>query len=171
MLELRHSPLPDGGAVWLLSETTERKRIDERLEEIRRVETLGKVTGEVAHDFGNILSSISGNMHLLSTATEENASRVRERIGAALDLGVSLTERLLAFARKQHLEPQVTDVAQLIEGMADLLEIALLRVSRCISTYPLIRFWPRLTRASWKARFLIYASTRDRPSARRAVST
>ena len=125
VLELRHSPLPDGGAVWLLSETTERKRIDERLEEIRRVETLGKVTGEVAHDFGNILSSISGNMHLLSTATEENASRVRERIGAALDLGVSLTERLLAFARKQHLEPQVTDVAQLIEGMADLLEIAL----------------------------------------------
>ena len=125
VLELRHSPLPDGGAVWLLSETTERKRIDERLEEIRRVETLGKVTGEVAHDFGNILSSISGNMHLLAAASEDDASAIRDRIGAALDLGVSLTERLLAFARKQHLEPQVTDVAQLVEGVSDLLEIAL----------------------------------------------
>ena len=125
VLELRHSPLPDGGAVWLLSETTERKRIDERLEEIRRVETLGKVAGEVAHDFGNILSSISGNLHLLKRADDEQARYLRTRIGSAVDLGVSLTERLLAFARKQHLEPQVTDLSMLVEGMADLLEIAL----------------------------------------------
>jgi len=125
VLELRHSPLPDGGTVWLLSETTERKRIDERLEEIRRVETLGKVTGEVAHDFGNILSSISGNLHLLETADEDQSRHFRTRIGSAVDLGVSLTERLLAFARKQHLEPQVTDVGLLMSGMADLLEIAL----------------------------------------------
>ncbi|MFW8595537.1 ATP-binding protein [Cribrihabitans neustonicus] len=125
VLELRHSPLPDGGAVWLLSETTERKRIDERLEEIRRVETLGKVTGEAAHDFGNILSSIAGNLHLLDGAEGAEARRLRARIGSAVDLGTSLTERLLAFARKQHLEPQVTDIAQLVEGMADLLEIAL----------------------------------------------
>lgn len=125
VLELRHSPLPDGGAVWLLSETTERKRIDERLEEIRRVETLGKVTGEVAHDFGNILSSISGNLHLLEEADTEKSRHFRARIRSAVDLGVSLTERLLAFARKQHLEPQVTDIGLLVEGMADLLEIAL----------------------------------------------
>jgi len=125
VLELRHSPLPDGGAVWLLSETTERKRIDERLEEIRRVETLGKVTGEVAHDFGNILSSISGNLHLLENADDQSSQHFRARIRSAVDLGVSLTERLLAFARKQHLEPQVTDIGLLIEGMADLLEMAL----------------------------------------------
>lgn len=125
VLELRHSPMPDGGAVWLLSETTERKRIDERLEEIRRVETLGKVTGEVAHDFGNILSSISGNLHLLEEASTEKSQHFRARIRSAVDLGVSLTERLLAFARKQHLEPKVTDIGMLVEGMADLLEIAL----------------------------------------------
>lgn len=125
VLELRHSPLPDGGAVWLLSETTERKRIDERLEEIRRVETLGKVTGEVAHDFGNILSSISGNLHLLEEANTKKSQHFRARIRSAVDLGVSLTERLLAFARKQHLEPKVTDIGMLVEGMADLLDIAL----------------------------------------------
>lgn len=124
VLELRRSPLPNGEEVWLLSETTERKRVEKRLEEIRRVEALGKVSGEVAHDFGNILSSISGNLHLLESADPDDARRLHTRLRSALDLGVSLTERLLAFARKQHLEPQVTDVGLLIEGMADLLEIA-----------------------------------------------
>jgi signal transduction histidine kinase len=124
VLELRRSPLPNGEEVWLLSETTERKRVEQRLEEIRRVEALGKVSGEVAHDFGNILSSISGNLHLLETADAEDARHLHTRLRSALDLGISLTERLLAFARKQHLEPQVTDIGVLIEGMADLLEIA-----------------------------------------------
>lgn len=124
ILELRRSPLPNGEEVWLLSETTERKKVEQRLEEIRRVEALGKVSGEIAHDFGNILSSISGNLHLLEAADAEKARHFHTRIRSALDLGVSLTERLLAFARKQHLEPQVTDIGMLVEGMADLLEIA-----------------------------------------------
>ncbi|SMP28295.1 ATP-binding protein [Shimia sagamensis] len=125
VLELRRSPLPNGEEVWLLSETTERKRMEQRLEEIRRVEALGKVSGEVAHDFGNILSSISGNLHLLEKADPERSRDLQARIRSALDLGVSLTERLLAFARKQHLAPQVTDIGQLVEGMADLLEIGM----------------------------------------------
>ncbi|OIQ33663.1 MAG: hybrid sensor histidine kinase/response regulator [Alphaproteobacteria bacterium MedPE-SWcel] len=124
VLELRRSPLPNGEEVWLLSETTERKRVEQRLEEIRRVEALGKVSGEVAHDFGNILSSLSGNLHLLEAADPEDARHLHTRLRSALDLGVSLTERLLAFARKQHLEPQVTDIGLLVGGMADLLEIA-----------------------------------------------
>ena len=125
VLEIRQSQLPDGRSVWLLSETTERKRIDERLEEIRRVETLGKVTGEVAHDFGNILSTISGNLHLLETASASAAPAHLNRIRTAVDLGVSLTERLVAFARKQHLEPEVIEIGALVEGMVDLLSIAL----------------------------------------------
>ncbi|WP_122072021.1 ATP-binding protein [Pseudophaeobacter sp. EL27] len=124
VLELRRSPLPNGEEVWLVSETTERKRVEQRLEEIRRVEALGKVSGEVAHDFGNILSSISGNLHLLEAVQAEEAQHLHTRLRSALDLGVSLTERLLAFARKQHLEPQVTDIGLLVEGMSDLLEIA-----------------------------------------------
>lgn len=125
VLEVRQSQLPDGRSVWLLSETTERKRIDERLEEIRRVETLGKVTGEVAHDFGNILSTISGNLHLLETVNATAAPVHLARIRTAVDLGVSLTERLVAFARKQHLEPEIVDVGSLIDGIVDLLDIAL----------------------------------------------
>lgn len=125
VIEIHLSPLPDGGQVWLISETTERKRMEARLEAIRRVETLGKVSGEVAHDFGNILSSISGNLHLLEHAEPARRRDLHERLGAAVDLGASLTERLLAFARKQHLAPQVTDVSELVTGMADLLEIAI----------------------------------------------
>ncbi|EAU46196.1 ATP-binding protein [Salipiger bermudensis] len=125
VIEIHKSPLPDGGQVWLISETTERKRMEARLEAIRRVEALGKVSGEVAHDFGNILSSISGNLHLLEQAEPERRRDLHGRLGAAVDLGTSLTERLLAFARKQHLAPQVTDVSELVTGMADLLEIAI----------------------------------------------
>ncbi|WP_269583223.1 ATP-binding protein [Roseibium sp. Sym1] len=125
VLEVRRSPLPDGGSVWLFSETTERKRIDERLEEIRRVESLGKVTGEVAHDFGNILSTISGNLHLLENEPSPKAAVLRGRINDAVELGVSLIERLLAFARKQHLTPRETDIAAIAEGMEDLLSMAL----------------------------------------------
>jgi signal transduction histidine kinase/CheY-like chemotaxis protein len=125
VLELRRSPFPDGGAVWLFSEVTERRLVDARLAEIQRVETLGKVTGEVAHDFGNILSTISGNLHLLEGADAQAGTRLRARIEDAVDLGVTLTERLLAFARKQHLEPQRTDIVDLLHAMRDLLEIAL----------------------------------------------
>ncbi|MEP2474164.1 MAG: HAMP domain-containing protein, partial [Paracoccaceae bacterium] len=125
VVEVRSSQLPDGRSVWLLSEATERKRIEDRLEEIRRVETLGKVTGEVAHDFGNILSTISGNLHLLETADATAAPPRLRRIRTAVDLGVSLTERLVAFARKQQLEPEVVDLGALVEGMQDLLDIAL----------------------------------------------
>jgi signal transduction histidine kinase len=125
VLEVRQSALPDGGSVWLFSETTERKRIDERLEEIRRVESLGKVTGEVAHDFGNILSTISGNLHMLEGELTPKASVLRARINDAVELGGSLIERLLAFARKQHLAPIDTDIAAIAEGMEDLLSMAL----------------------------------------------
>ena len=125
VIEVRSSLLPDGRSVWLLSEATERKRIEDRLEEIRRVEALGKVTGEVAHDFGNILSTISGNLHLLETSDATVAPLRLGRIRTAVDLGVSLTERLVAFARKQHLEPERVDLGSLIEGMQDLLDIAL----------------------------------------------
>lgn len=125
VIEVRSSLLPDGRSVSLLSEATERKRIEDRLEEIRRVEALGKVTGEVAHDFGNILSTISGNLHLLETSNATAAHFRLGRIRTAVDLGVSLTERLVAFARKQHLEPERVDLGSLVEGMQDLLDIAL----------------------------------------------
>ncbi len=126
VIEVRASKLPDGGEVWLFSDSTERHRIEERLGQIRRIEALGKVTGEVAHDFGNILGTISGNLHLLETSDRgKDTSAIRQRIASALEIGSSLTQRLLAFARKQRLTPERTELNTLIRGLEDLIAIGL----------------------------------------------
>jgi signal transduction histidine kinase/CheY-like chemotaxis protein/HAMP domain-containing protein len=126
VLEVRCNRLPDGGEVWLFSDATERHRIDERLGQIRRIESLGKVTGEVAHDFANILSTISGNLHLLETKpVGADTSALRRRIAGAVEIGTSMTQRLLAFARKQRLEPELTELNTLVAGLEDLVSIGL----------------------------------------------
>lgn len=126
VVEVRCSRLPDGGEVWLFTDATERRLLDERLGEIQRIESLGKVTGEVAHDFGNILSTISSNLHLLeSKSTDAVTSVFRHRIAGAVEIGTSLTQRLLAFARRQRLEPEEIELNTLVEGLADLVQIGL----------------------------------------------
>jgi signal transduction histidine kinase/HAMP domain-containing protein len=124
-LELRQSPLPGGGAVVLLTDATERRQMEDRLRQIQRIEALGKISGEVAHDFGNILSTISAGLHLLESAPPARQAALRHSIGSAVDLGTSLTGRLLAFARRQHLEPESVDLPSLVEGIADLVGFAL----------------------------------------------
>ena len=123
--ERRDSPLPGGGSVVLIADATERRQIDDRLRQIQRIEALGKVSGEVAHDFGNILSTISGSLHLMDSAPPERQGILRQTIASAVDLGTALTGRLLAFARRQHLEPETVDLPALVEGMADLVGFAL----------------------------------------------
>lgn len=124
-VELRTSSLPDGGQVQLFLDATERRQLDARLQQIQRIEVLSKVTGEVAHDFGNILSTISAGLHLIETAPAERVSALHQKIASAVELGTSLIQRLLAFARRQHLEPEVTDLNCLVEGMADLIGFAI----------------------------------------------
>ncbi len=123
--ELRASPLPAGGSVALISDATERRQMEDRLRQIQRIEALGKASGEVAHDFGNILSTISGSLHLMDGAGPERQAVLRQTIASAVDLGASLTGRLLAFARRQHLEPETVDLPALVDGIADLVGFAL----------------------------------------------
>jgi signal transduction histidine kinase/CheY-like chemotaxis protein len=123
--ELRESPLPGGGSVALISDATERRQMEDRLRQIQRIEALGKASGEVAHDFGNILSTISGSLHLMDSAAPERQAMLRQTIASAVDLGASLTGRLLAFARRQHLEPETVDLPALVDGIADLVGFAL----------------------------------------------
>lgn len=123
--ELRESALPGGGAVVLISDATERQQLEDRLRQIQRIEALGKVSGEVAHDFGNILSTISGSLHLMDNAAPERQGMLRQTIASAVDLGSTLTGRLLAFARRQHLEPETVDLPALVDGIADLVGFAL----------------------------------------------
>jgi CheY-like chemotaxis protein len=79
----------------------------------------------VAHDFGNILSTISGNLHMMETAPEARQAGLRQSIASAVELGTSLTQRLLSFARRQRLEPEQVELNMLVEGMTDLIGFAL----------------------------------------------
>ncbi len=125
-LEVRCSRLPDGGGIWLFSDATERRQMDNRLRQIQHIESLGKVTGEVAHDFGNVLSTITANIHLLETGSKKTAHKtLLQRMENAAELGMSLTQRLLAFARKQRLKPEVVELNELVEGLTDLVGIGL----------------------------------------------
>ncbi|MGJ8629134.1 MAG: ATP-binding protein [Sulfitobacter sp.] len=125
LVELRTSRLPDEGRVWLCSDVTERRKMVDRLQQIDRIETLGKVAGNTAHDFGNILSTIGTHAHLLEDAEPEKSKSSLTAIQNAIDYGTSLTQRLLAFAKKQHLAPEVIDLNVLVEGLVDLVEISL----------------------------------------------
>ncbi len=125
-IEIRSSRLPDGGAVWLFADATERRKMEERLRQIQHIESLGKVTGEVAHDFGNILAAVSSNVHLLQIGSKNiSPELLLQRISNAVDLGTSLTQRLLAFARQQALAPEVVELNELIEGLTELVSIGL----------------------------------------------
>ncbi|MBL1436233.1 MAG: PAS-domain containing protein [Rhodobacteraceae bacterium] len=125
-LEVRCSRLPDGGGIWLFADATERRKMDDRLSQIRHIESLGKVTGEVAHDFGNILAAVNSNVHLLQTGSKTVSHDVLlQRISNAVELGTSLTQRLLAFARQQALAPEVVELNELIEGLEELVSIGL----------------------------------------------
>ncbi|MBK4216780.1 HAMP domain-containing protein [Paracoccus caeni] len=125
VVELRQSRLATGGSVMLLSDASERRELEERLRQAQRTEALGKIAGEVAHDFGNILSTISTSLHLIETAPPDRAAALRQSLGTALELGTSLTQRLLAFARRLHLEPEVMDLNELVAGIEDLIVLAL----------------------------------------------
>ena len=123
VLDMRASKLPDDGRVWLLADVTERRKMSDRLQQIDRIETLGKVAGDTAHDFANILSTIRTHAHLIEIRGHDDTNDSLVSIGNAVDFGASLTDRPLAFARKQSLTPELVDLNALIEGVVDLVKI------------------------------------------------
>lgn len=124
VVEFRSSPLPEGGFVTLYSDLTERKEIESQLRQAQKMEVLGQLTGGVAHDFNNLLAAVIGNLQLVEMRLEPHnrARSAAERALTAAERGEQLTQRLLAFSRKQRLEPELTTIDELIEGMQDLLE-------------------------------------------------
>lgn len=93
----------------LASTVLQRKRYEEQLAHAQRIEALGQLTGGVAHDFNNLLTVVSGSLQLLERECADRPDAV-EIIGSALrsvGRGADLTHKLLAFARRQHLSPDV----------------------------------------------------------------
>jgi PAS domain S-box-containing protein len=100
-------------------------RAQEALRQSQKMEAVGQLTGGLAHDFNNLLTGIMGNLELLQTRIERGRFDDAERfVIAAQGAGrraASLTQRLLAFSRRQTLDPKPTNVNKLIAGMEDLL--------------------------------------------------
>jgi PAS domain S-box-containing protein len=97
------------------------------LEHSHRLESIGKLTGGVAHDFNNILQVIAGNLQLLAGVVQGNdtAERYTEMALNAVERGSKLSSQLLAFARRQPLQPIVINMGRVLRGMDDLLRRAL----------------------------------------------
>lgn len=97
------------------------------LQQSQKMETIGKLTGGVAHDFNNLLQVISGNLQLLAPDLQGNAAAER-RLGHALagvSRGARLASQLLAFGRRQALEPKTIRLSRLVAEMDDMLRRSL----------------------------------------------
>jgi signal transduction histidine kinase/DNA-binding response OmpR family regulator len=113
--------------VRVAAEIAERQQAEAALQQSQKMESIGKLTGGVAHDFNNLLQVISGNLQLLGKDVAENG-RAKERISnalAAVERGSRLASQLLAFGRRQPLEPKVVNIGRLVTGMDDMLRRAL----------------------------------------------
>ncbi|MDR3436201.1 PAS domain S-box protein [Telmatospirillum sp.] len=102
---------------------TDKIAAEERLREAQKMDAIGQLTGGVAHDFNNILTVITGTIGILTRAVEkdEQMAKIARMISTAADRGAELTRHLLAFARRQPLQPRETDVNALIVDTARLL--------------------------------------------------
>jgi PAS domain S-box-containing protein len=103
------------------------REAEETLHQAQKLESLGQLTGGVAHDFNNILQVIGGNLDLLK-AQFPGAAAVRDRLdaaAAAVERGATLASQLLAFARKQPLNPLPTNMVRIVREMDGLLRRAL----------------------------------------------
>jgi len=105
-------------------EIDRRAQAEEALRQAQKMETLGQLTGGVAHDFNNLLQIVRGNLEILSRNLPEDAERLRRATDNALrgtDRAAILTQRLLAFSRRQPLAPKPLDLNKLVANMSDLL--------------------------------------------------
>jgi PAS domain S-box-containing protein len=102
---------------------TEKIAAEERIRQTEKMEAVGQLTGGIAHDFNNILTVITGTIEILAeaVANEPKLLEITKMIDVAATRGADLTQHLLAFARKQPLEPRETDVNTLIIDTAKLL--------------------------------------------------
>ncbi len=105
-------------------EVAKRELAQAQLIQAQRLEAIGKLTGGVAHDFNNLLQVISANLELLRPLVETadaKAKTLHDAAGEAVRRGALLTRQLLAFARKQALEPRVINLGRLVREAAELL--------------------------------------------------
>jgi signal transduction histidine kinase/CheY-like chemotaxis protein len=124
-LELRRNLLPEGGFVTLYTDISARRQAETQLRQAQKMEAVGHLTGGVAHDFNNLLMVILGNLELavqaLGTSNLVRAQRKVEVAQGGAQRAAALTQRLLAFSRRQNLNPQPVDANKILSSMSELL--------------------------------------------------
>jgi signal transduction histidine kinase len=105
-----------------IRDLTARQKMEAELRQSQQMEAIGQLTGGVAHDFNNLLTVIAGNLEMLEANLKDDPQRemLREAQDAVQD-GAKLTAQLLAFGRRQPLNPKPTDVGPLVSNFAELL--------------------------------------------------
>lgn len=115
----------DGASIFVgvIHDLSSRKRTEEQLVQAQKMETVGQLSGGIAHDFNNLLTVILGNAEALSLRLKarEDLRQLAEGILSAAERGAELTQRLLAFSRRQRLQPAAVNCNALVENMQVLL--------------------------------------------------
>lgn len=106
-----------------LTDISERLQLEDRLRQAQKMEAVGQLTGGVAHDFNNLLTVILGSAEILAERLTQfpDLQRLAGMTMDAAEKGAELTSRLLAFSRKQTLEPKVLDIGRLVQRLEPLM--------------------------------------------------
>ncbi len=121
-ITIKRYRVPGGGYVSIFTDVTEQVRIQEQLQHAQKLEAIGQLTGGIAHDFNNLLTIILGNLEMLEDQlTSQEQKNLVNTAFRASRRGAELTQRLLAFGRRQSLITELSDANALIEGIFELL--------------------------------------------------
>ncbi len=120
---LRDSAGSEIGTLAILEDTSERKRLEAQLRQAQKMEAVGRLAGGIAHDFNNLLAVIMGHSDLIRSVLKKGDALAHdvEQIRRASERAATLTRQLLAFSRRQFLQPQVIDVNTLVGNLATML--------------------------------------------------
>jgi len=124
---LRACPLdpkdPSGGLIVTVADISEAKQLAAQFQQAQKMEAIGILAGGVAHDFNNILTIIIGNaeLALMKVGKDDSLRKGIEEIRAAGEGAASLTRQLLAFSRKQIIQPEILDLNEILIGIEKML--------------------------------------------------
>lgn len=135
----------------VLARTAELMQTEEKLRQSQKMEAVGQLTGGIAHDFNNLLAGISGALELMGTRIAQGrlmeVDKYMTTAQGAAKRAAALTHRLLAFSRRQTLDPRPTDVNALMEGMTELIQRTV-GPGIVVETVEATGLWPALVDAS-----------------------